>query len=160
MLKQTKCPNCGAQIDVDMTNDKCICQYCGTKLFNDKTENNSNNNASNNNNLNNNTYYNKNNCNSNNNNFNNNAYNNSNNTAYNNNSNISSKNNFVCLILCLIGFLGIGGLHDFYLERIGKGIIKLITVNWFYIGTIIDALSLVSGSYKDKYGYSIKKIEF
>lgn len=61
----------------------------------------------------------------------------------------SDKNKKTAALLCCLGFLGIGGIHDFYLGKIGTGIIKLITVNWFLIGTIIDLIKITSGSYTD-----------
>ena len=51
------------------------------------------------------------------------------------------------MILCSIGFIGIGGLHDFYLRNIGKGIIKFFTMDWFLIGTVIDLIKIYNNSY-------------
>ena len=31
-LVAAKCPNCGANIDVDKNSDKTICEYCGSKI--------------------------------------------------------------------------------------------------------------------------------
>ena len=42
------------------------------------------------------------------------------------------------LILCLIGFLGIGGIHRFVLGQIGMGILYILTAGLCYIGTIVD----------------------
>lgn len=69
----------------------------------------------------------------------------------------SDKNKTTALILCCIGFVGIGGLHDFYLGRIGSGIVKLITLNWFCIGTIIDLIKILTGSYKDNAGMPLRQ---
>lgn len=69
----------------------------------------------------------------------------------------SDKSKDTALILCAIGFLGIGGLHDFYLGRIGMGLLKLITANWFMIGTIIDLIKLGSGTYRDGAGAPVRK---
>lgn len=32
---------------------------------------------------------------------------------------MQEKSKGICMALCIIGFFGIGGLHDFYLGRIG-----------------------------------------
>ena len=66
-----------------------------------------------------------------------------------------SKNN--ALKLCLLGFIGVGGMHDFYLGNIGKGIVKVCTINWFMLGTIIDLIKIASGSYKDNANAPLRK---
>lgn len=69
----------------------------------------------------------------------------------------SDKNKQTALLLCCLGFLGIGGIHDFYLGKIGSGIIKIITVNWVFIGTIIDLVKISSGSYTDNSGQPLRQ---
>lgn len=69
----------------------------------------------------------------------------------------SDKEKKTALILCCIGFVGIGGLHDFYLGKFGSGIIKLFTANWFFFGTIIDLIKISSGSYKDNAGAPLRQ---
>jgi TM2 domain-containing membrane protein YozV len=64
----------------------------------------------------------------------------------------SDKSKQTALILCAIGFVGLGGLHDFYLGRIGSGIIKLITLNWLIFGTVVDLIKIANGTYKDGAG--------
>lgn len=59
------------------------------------------------------------------------------------------KNKTIAIILCCMGFVGIGGLHDFYLGRTGWGIVKLLTANFLMIGTVIDLINL----FKNKYSY-------
>lgn len=69
----------------------------------------------------------------------------------------SDKQKKIALILCCIGFIGFGGLHDFYVGKIGKGIIKLLTFNWFLIGTIIDLIQIATGSYLDNAGMPLRQ---
>lgn len=69
----------------------------------------------------------------------------------------SDKEKKTAMILCAVGILGIGGLHDFYVGKIGSGIIKFITCNWFVIGTIIDLLTIANGTYKDGNGQPLKR---
>ncbi len=45
------------------------------------------------------------------------------------------------LILCLVGFLGIGGIQRFMLGQIGMGILYFLTGGLCYIGTIIDTIN-------------------
>lgn len=69
----------------------------------------------------------------------------------------SHKSKQTTLILCLIGFVGLGGLHDFYVGKIGMGIVKLFTLNFFGIGTVIDLIKIASGTYTDGAGVAIRK---
>ena len=69
----------------------------------------------------------------------------------------SDKNKKTAMILCCIGFIGIGGIHDFYLGNYGKGIIKLFTLNWFMLGTILDLIKIASGGYKDNSGAPLRQ---
>lgn len=69
------------------------------------------------------------------------------------------KDKSTVLALCCFGFIGIGGLHDFYLGNIVKGIIKLFTCNWFFIGTVIDLINIDKNQYSSniKFETKIKK---
>lgn len=69
----------------------------------------------------------------------------------------SHKSKQTTLILCLIGFVGLGGLHDFYVGKIGMGIVKLFTLNFFGIGTVIDLIKIAGGTYTDGAGEAIRK---
>ena len=63
--------------------------------------------------------------------------------------NTSDKSKKTALILCCIGFAGIGGLHYFYVGKYGKGLLYFFTVGFFFIGTIKDAINIASGGFKD-----------
>lgn len=58
------------------------------------------------------------------------------------------KNKSTMIALCCLGFIGIGGIHDFYIGNPLRAIIKLFTVNWFGIGTIIDLIRISKETYK------------
>ncbi len=63
------------------------------------------------------------------------------------------KQKAMALILCILGlFVGIHGLHDFYCGKIGMGIIKLLTLGFLGVGTIVDTVRIATGSYRDKEG--------
>lgn len=69
----------------------------------------------------------------------------------------SDKEKKTATLLCCLGFVGVGGIHDFYLGKIGSGIIKIITLNWFMIGTVIDLIKISTGSYKDNAGAPLRQ---
>lgn len=54
--------------------------------------------------------------------------------------------------LIFLAFIGLGDLHEFYVENIKKGIIKLFTADWF--GAIYDIIQINNSNFKDsKVGY-------
>ncbi len=62
------------------------------------------------------------------------------------------KRKTVALILCIIGFFGLGGLHRMYVGKVGSGVLHLFTYGICGIGTIIDLISILSGGFRDSYG--------
>lgn len=45
------------------------------------------------------------------------------------------------LFTCLLGFIGISGVHRFLLDQIGMGLLYLFTAGLCFIGTIIDLVN-------------------
>jgi len=70
---------------------------------------------------------------------------------------ISEKEKTLTLIFAILGIFGVAGIHRFYAGKIGTGILWLITLGWFYIGTIVDIVNIVNSNFKDKSGAVIKK---
>lgn len=60
------------------------------------------------------------------------------------------------LLSILPAFVGITGIHRFYLGKIGTGIAMLLTLGGLGIWALIDFIFAVSGSMKDKEGRLIK----
>lgn len=67
----------------------------------------------------------------------------------------SDKSKKKALIICAIG--GLFGAHDYYLGRIGSGLLKTFTCNCFLIGWIVDLIKIASGSYKDSSGQPLRQ---
>ena len=62
------------------------------------------------------------------------------------------KSKTVALILCLLGFFGLAGLHRMYVGKVGSGVLHFLTYGLCAIGTIIDLIAILSGGFRDSYG--------
>ena len=70
------------------------------------------------------------------------------------NSNVSPQNWVAALLLCI--FLGLLGVHRFYVGKIGTGILMLLTFGVFGILWLIDIIMIAVGSFTDKGGRFVK----
>ena len=60
----------------------------------------------------------------------------------------SSKSRLAAALLCW--FLGIIGVHRFYVGKIGTGLLMIITLGGLGIWILIDFIMILVGSFKDK----------
>lgn len=68
--------------------------------------------------------------------------------------NTSDKNKTTALLLCI--FLGLFGVHYFYVGRIGRGIVALFTMNFFCFGWIVDIFRILLGTFRDNVGAPLR----
>ncbi|GAA4565477.1 hypothetical protein GCM10023176_13690 [Micromonospora coerulea] len=67
----------------------------------------------------------------------------------------AQKSWLVALLLCF--FVGVLGVHRFYVGKVGTGILQLITFGGLGIWTLIDFILILIGSFKDKQGQPLAK---
>lgn len=67
---------------------------------------------------------------------------------------ISVKSKGTTAVLCF--FLGSLGIHRFYVGKIGTGILWLCTLGFLGLGSLIDFIMILCGSFKDGTGAVIK----
>lgn len=60
----------------------------------------------------------------------------------------SPKSRMAALLLAI--FLGVFGIHRFYVGKIGTGLIYLFTGGVFGIGVVIDVIMIAVGSFTDQ----------
>ena len=65
----------------------------------------------------------------------------------------SEMKRLVTFLLCF--FLGVLGIHRFYVGKTGTGIIQLLTLGGLGIWAFIDMIMILFGSFKDSGGNAI-----
>lgn len=63
---------------------------------------------------------------------------------------VSSRSRLAASLLCF--FLGVLGVHRFYVGKVGTGILQLVTAGGLGIWMLIDLVLIVVGSFRDKEG--------
>jgi TM2 domain-containing membrane protein YozV len=71
------------------------------------------------------------------------------------NPNVEQKDWLTTLLLCL--FLGGLGVHRFYTGHTGIGVVQLLTLGGCGIWSLIDLITIITGSYKDSNGNPLLK---
>lgn len=66
---------------------------------------------------------------------------------------VSPKSRTAVLLLCI--FLGVFGVHRFYVGKVGTGLLYFFTVAFFGFGYIIDIVLIAAGSFRDSRGLRV-----
>ena len=66
----------------------------------------------------------------------------------------SAKSKMVAFLLCL--FLGYFGVHNFYVGKVGKGLLYFFTSGLFGIGWLWDMIQIARGKFTDKDGFPLR----
>ena len=66
---------------------------------------------------------------------------------------VQPKSKIAALIMCI--FFGYFGVHQFYVGKVGMGILYIFTIGLFGIGWIIDIFLIAFGAFKDKNGIPV-----
>ena len=64
--------------------------------------------------------------------------------------NASPKSKVAAILLCF--FLGVIGVHRFYVGKVGTGIMQVITLGGLGIWSLIDLIMLICGKFTDSDG--------
>ena len=67
----------------------------------------------------------------------------------------SDKKRLVAFLLCF--FLGVLGVHRFYVGKVGTGIAQILTFGGLGLWVLIDFIMILCGSFKDKEGNVISE---
>lgn len=67
---------------------------------------------------------------------------------------VSDKGFVPTALLCF--FLGVLGVHRFYVGKVGTGILQLVTLGGLGIWALIDLIMIICGAFTDKNGAKIK----
>ena len=68
-------------------------------------------------------------------------------------SNSTDKRILPALLLCF--FLGIFGVHRFYVGKIGTGVLQIFTLGGLGIWALVDFVMIIVGAFTDKNGVKI-----
>lgn len=71
--------------------------------------------------------------------------------------NVSDKSRVAALLLCF--FVGVFGVHRFYVGKVGTGLLQLFTLGGLGIWAFVDFILIVAGVFTDKQGRKLLRWE-
>ena len=66
----------------------------------------------------------------------------------------SDKKRLVAFLLCF--FLGLFGIHRFYVGKVGTAVLQIFTLCGFGIWGLVDMIMILAGAFKDKQGRKLE----
>ena len=72
---------------------------------------------------------------------------------------MSSKSTPIAFLLLMLTIFGIAGMHRFYVGKIKSGILYLLTLGFFGIGSSVDIIKMQRGTFTDKDGKPLQKAQ-
>lgn len=67
---------------------------------------------------------------------------------------VSDKSRLAAALLCW--FLGVLGIHRFYVGKVGTGILMIVTLGGLGVWALIDLIVILVGSFRDKSGKTLQ----
>jgi TM2 domain-containing membrane protein YozV len=67
---------------------------------------------------------------------------------------VSDKSRLAAALLCW--FLGVLGVHRFYVGKVGTGILMIVTLGGLGVWALIDLIVILVGSFRDKSGKALQ----
>lgn len=71
--------------------------------------------------------------------------------------NPNQKSWLMAIVLCCFGFVGIAGLHRFYVGKFVSGLVMLLTLGGLFIWTLWDLHFIQDGAFEDSEGFHLKE---
>ncbi len=56
------------------------------------------------------------------------------------------------LLACAAFVIPVAGLHRFYVGKVGTGLLWLCTLGFLHVGTVVDIVFIITGTFRDKFG--------
>ncbi len=69
----------------------------------------------------------------------------------------SDKRKTPALLLCILGFFGIAGLHRFYVGKSRRCTARAALCRFFLIGTLVDLFHILLGKFRDNTGVPLRQ---
>jgi len=67
---------------------------------------------------------------------------------------VSDKSRLAAALLCW--FLGVIGIHRFYVGKVGTGILMIVTLGGLGIWALVDFIMILVGAFRDKAGKPVE----
>ncbi len=69
----------------------------------------------------------------------------------------SDKSRRLAGLLCVLGLVGVAGIHRFYIGKSFTGLMMLLTLGGFFIWTVLDLITILAGGFKDNMGLPLSR---